>query len=228
MQVVAIVVSLVVTLVALPLIVKAVLEMLQVIRTGKPAIGRTDNPAKRTTNMLIETFGHTRMLQWHWVGILHWFAFAAFIVLSTAVAQAFFQLFKADFTWPIIGQFFLYEWIGEVLGLLGALAILPLIIYRQVKHRAVSSARAASSAHAWARRTSSRPWCSSRASRSCSSAALSTTWRRRTAASTPSTRLPSTSRSRSTSATCSRPVPTRSTRSRTSSTSSRWSRSSLR
>jgi Fe-S oxidoreductase len=134
MQVFAIVVSLLVTVVALPLIAKAVSSMLQVIRTGKPVVGRRDNPAKRTANMLIETFGHTRMLQWSWIGVLHWFAYAAFLVLSTAVAQAFFQLFKADFQWPIIGKFFLYEWAGEFFGLLGALAIIPLIIYRQVKH----------------------------------------------------------------------------------------------
>ena len=136
MQVVAIVVSFAFTAVAVPLTAIAVRRMLAVIRTGTggQATGRTDDPAARTVNMLKETFLHTRMLQWTWVGVLHWFAYAAFLFLSTAVAQAFFQLFKADFAWPIIGKWFLYEWIGEALGLLGALAIIPLIIYRQVKH----------------------------------------------------------------------------------------------
>lgn len=64
----------------------------------------------------------------------HWFAYAAFLVLSTAVLQAFFQLFKADFAWPIIGHWVLYEWVCEILGLLGAIAIIPLSIYRQIKH----------------------------------------------------------------------------------------------
>jgi len=136
MQVVAIVISLGVTAVAVPLTVLAVRRMLAVIRTGTgaQATGRTNDPAARTVNMLKETFLHTRMLQWTWVGILHWFAYAAFLFLSTAVAQAFFQLFKADFAWPIIGKWFLYEWVGEALGLLGALAIIPLIVYRQIKH----------------------------------------------------------------------------------------------
>lgn len=136
MQVVAIVVSLAFTAVAVPLTAIAVRRMLAVIRTGTggQATGRTNDPAARTVNMLKETFLHTRMLQWTWVGVLHWFAYAAFLFLSTAVAQAFFQLFKADFAWPIIGKWFLYEWVGEALGLLGALAIIPLIIYRQVKH----------------------------------------------------------------------------------------------
>jgi len=136
MQVVAIIVSLGITAIAVPLTVIAVRKMLGVIRIGAggQSAGRTGNPGGRTVNMLKETFLHTRMLQWTWVGALHWFAYAAFLFLSTAVAQAYFQLFKPDFAWPIIGKFFLYEWIGEALGLLGALAIIPLIIYRQVKH----------------------------------------------------------------------------------------------
>ncbi|KRF12322.1 Fe-S cluster protein [Nocardioides sp. Soil797] len=130
MQIFAIVVSLAVSAVAVVMTVRAVQSMLATIRIGQPALGRTDQPGKRTLNMLKETVLHTRMLQWTWVGILHWFAFAAFIVLSTAVLQAFFQLFKADFAWPIIGHFFLYEWICEFIGLLGAVAIVPLFIYR--------------------------------------------------------------------------------------------------
>ncbi|WP_156388768.1 heterodisulfide reductase-related iron-sulfur binding cluster, partial [Nocardioides sp. Root151] len=134
MQIFAIVVSLAVTVVAVVLTTRAVRAMLGTIRIGQPALGRTDRPAARTVTMLKETFLHTRMLQWTWVGILHWFAYAAFLVLSTAVLQAFFQLFKADFAWPIIGHWALYEWVCEFLGLLGALAIIPLSIYRQIKH----------------------------------------------------------------------------------------------
>ena len=134
MQLVAIIVSLAVTAITIPVTVVAVRRMTAVIRAGGPAPGRTDDPAARTVNMLKETFLHTRMLQWSWIGALHWFVYLAFIVLATAVAQAFFQLFDPEFVWPIIGHFFLYEWISEAIGLLGALAIIPLAIYRQVKH----------------------------------------------------------------------------------------------
>lgn len=130
MQTIAIVVSLAFSVVAIALTTRAVRAMLGVIRAGAPALGRTDRPAARLLNMLKETLLHTRMLQWTWVGILHWFAFAAFIVLSSAVMQAFFQIFDAEFAWPIVGTLFLYEWVCEVIGLLGALAIIPLIIYR--------------------------------------------------------------------------------------------------
>ncbi len=134
MQVVAIVVSLVITAVALPLITKAVRDMLKVIRTGQPLIGRRDRPAKRTANMFIETFGHTRMFQRKWVAVAHWFVYAAFIFLSTAVMQGYIQLFKPEFAWPIVGHWYPYEWAAEALGLLSTIGIVYLIAVRQWNH----------------------------------------------------------------------------------------------
>lgn len=130
MQTVAIVISLAISVVAIALTARAVSAMLGVIRKGQPAPGRTGNPVGRTVTMVKETFGHTRMLQWTWVGILHWFAFAAFLFLSTAVAAAFPQLFDPEWTIPLIGKWAVYEWTAEILGLLGSLAIIPLIYYR--------------------------------------------------------------------------------------------------
>ena len=72
----AIVVSLALTVVAIALLVPAVRRMLGVIRSGQPAPGRNENPTGRAATMLKETFLHTRMLQWHWVGIMHWFVYA--------------------------------------------------------------------------------------------------------------------------------------------------------
>ena len=134
MQIVAIVISFAFTAVAVALTVRAVRSMLAVIRQGQPAPGRADNPGRRLWVMVKETFGHTRMLQWTWVGALHWFAFAAFIFLSTAVAAAYPQLFDPEFTIPVVGQGWIYEWPAEILGLLGSLAIIPLIVYR-LTHR---------------------------------------------------------------------------------------------
>ncbi|GAA1510386.1 hypothetical protein GCM10009788_13490 [Nocardioides humi] len=134
MQIVAIVVSLAVSVVAVALTARAVGAMLGVIRRGQPAPGRTGNPLGRTMTMVKETILHTRMLQWTWVGVLHWFAFAAFLFLSTAVAAAFPQLFSPEWTIPVIGKWVVYEWTAELLGLLGTLAIIPLIVYR-LTHR---------------------------------------------------------------------------------------------
>ncbi|QSR33081.1 Fe-S cluster protein [Nocardioides sp. S5] len=134
MQMIAIVVSFALTAVAVAMLVPAVRRMLGVIRAGQPAPGRTDNPAGRTTTMLKETFLHTRMLQWHWVGIMHWFVYAAFLFLSTAVLAAYFQLFEPSFAWPLIGHWYPYEWFSELIGLLSTVGIIYLILVRQRHH----------------------------------------------------------------------------------------------
>ncbi|VXC41810.1 heterodisulfide reductase-related iron-sulfur binding cluster [Aeromicrobium sp. 9AM] len=134
MRVVAIVVSLAITAVAVALAVKAVRDMVAVIRKGQPAIGRTDNKGARWANMFKETLGHTRMLQWQWIGIMHWFVFAGFIFLSSMVLGAYFQVFDAHQALPIIGHWVVYEWPAEVLSWLTLIGIVYLIAVRQKNH----------------------------------------------------------------------------------------------
>ena len=74
MQIFAIVVSLAITAVAVIMTTRAVRSILGVIGQGQAAPGRSDAPLSRLITMVKETFGHTRMLQWTWVGTLHWFA----------------------------------------------------------------------------------------------------------------------------------------------------------
>ena len=134
MQIFAIVVSLAITVVAVAALVVAVRGMLRVLRQGQPALDRSDRPGARTATMLKETLLHTWMVQWTWVGVMHWFVFAGFIVLSAAVLTGYFQLFDPEFVLPVIGHFFLYEWMSEGLGLLSTVGIVFLIVYRQL-HR---------------------------------------------------------------------------------------------
>lgn len=134
MQVFAIAVGLGITVVAVALATLAVRSMLSVIRAGQPAVGRNDNRGARFKNMLIETVGHTRMLQWSWIGVMHWFVFVGFIYLSTMVIGAYPLLFDAHAVLPIIGRWFVYEWIAEALSWLTLLGILYLIFVRQRNH----------------------------------------------------------------------------------------------
>ena len=131
MQVVAIVVSLAITAVAVALAARAVASMVRVVRMGQQTHNRTDNPGTRWKNMLVETLGHTRMLQWHWIGIMHWFVFAGFILLSTMVAAAYFQIFDAHAVLPIIGHWVVYQWVADLLSWLTLIGILYLIFVRQ-------------------------------------------------------------------------------------------------
>ncbi|OUZ09171.1 Fe-S cluster protein [Aeromicrobium sp. PE09-221] len=134
MSLVAGIISLAVTAVAVSLAVVGIRQMLRVIRAGQPAVGRTDQPTKRLGTMLKETVLHTRMLQWTWVGIMHWFVFAGFIYLSTAVLTGYFQVWDPHFLLPIIGTWYPFVWLTEILSWLTVIGIAYLIYIRQKNH----------------------------------------------------------------------------------------------
>src|SRR6476660_2965404 len=129
MQIFAIVVSLAIAAVGITLFVRAIRQIIAVMKVGQPA-ARSDNPGKRTATMLKESLGHTRMLQWHWVGAGHWFIFIGFGLLFFTLVTAFGQLFHPEFALPLIGHFFLWEWLTEVVTFVMLAAIIAFIGYR--------------------------------------------------------------------------------------------------
>ncbi len=126
--------SLVATAIAVVILTPGIRSMLAVIRAGSEAHGRKDQPGARLKNMLIETLGHTRMLQWHWVGIMHWAIFFSFLILSSAVATAYLQVWNPHAVLPIIGHWFLFEWVSEFIAWLGLIGVAVFIVYRQMNH----------------------------------------------------------------------------------------------
>ncbi|HPU14386.1 MAG TPA: (Fe-S)-binding protein [Aeromicrobium sp.] len=126
--------TLVATALAVYYLAPGIKRMLGVIRAGAPAYGRNENPKARLKNMLVETLGHTRMLQWHWIGIMHWAVFFSFLILSSAVATAYLQVWNPHLVLPIIGHFFLFEWVTEAIAWLGLIGIAVLIWIRQKNH----------------------------------------------------------------------------------------------
>ncbi|GAA1566912.1 heterodisulfide reductase-related iron-sulfur binding cluster [Kribbella sancticallisti] len=129
MQILAIVVSLAVAAVGIALFGKTIGHMVSVIKLGQPA-GRTDNPGQRTATLARESLLHTRMLQWSHIGVLHWFVAFGFIGLFLSLVTAFGQLFDAHFALPIIGHWFVFEWVSEFLTWTGLIAIAGLIVIR--------------------------------------------------------------------------------------------------
>jgi Fe-S oxidoreductase len=130
MQIFAIVVSLAIAAVGIALFVKAIRQIIATVKIGQPTVGRTNDPGARWTNMLKETLGHTRMLQWSVVGVGHWFVFIGFGLLFFTLLTAFGQLFDAHFALPLIGHFFLFEWVSELFTVLMLIAIIGFIGYR--------------------------------------------------------------------------------------------------
>jgi Fe-S oxidoreductase len=132
MQIFAIVVSLAIAAVGIALFVKAIRSMIAVVRTGQPIV-RNDNKGARWANMLKETLAHTRMLQWTAVGIGHWFVFVGFGLLFFTLVTAFGQIFDPHFALPLIGHFFLYEWVSELFTTVMLVAIVAFIGYRMTR-----------------------------------------------------------------------------------------------
>src|SRR3954447_5002868 len=135
MQILAIVVSLAIAAVGIALFVKAIREIIATVRIGQPTVGRSADKPARWVNMLKETLGHTRMLQWSVVGIGHWFVFIGFGLLFFTLVTAFGQLFDAHFALPLIGHFFLFEWVSELFTVLMLIAIVAFIGYRASRPR---------------------------------------------------------------------------------------------
>ena len=133
MQIFAIVVSLAIAAVGIALFVQAIRSIIATIRIGQPTAGRTDHKAARWTNMLKETLGHTRMLQWTAMGVGHWFVFIGFGLLFFTLLTAFGQLFDPHFALPLIGHFFLYEWVSELFTVGMLIAIVAFIGYRATR-----------------------------------------------------------------------------------------------
>ncbi|MCK1794751.1 (Fe-S)-binding protein [Streptomyces sp. XM4193] len=134
MQLVAIVVSLTLSVVGIALFARAIAEIYRFVKLGQPvpAGSRTNDWKLRTATLIKEFLGHTRMNRWAVVGVAHWFVAIGFLTLPPTLANAYGQLFQADWMLPVIGGFVPYEMYIEFIGLMTVVGILTLIVIRQL------------------------------------------------------------------------------------------------
>jgi Fe-S oxidoreductase len=132
MQLAAIIVSLVLTVVGVALLARAIGQFVRYFKLGQPvpAGSRTDNPYQRSVTLAKEFLGHTRMNRWGIVGVAHWFVAVGFLTLPPTLAQAFGQLFQADWVLPYIGEFLPFELYIEFIGVMTILGIAVLMVIR--------------------------------------------------------------------------------------------------
>ncbi len=130
-QIVATVLAGLVTLVAVVLAVRAVMQITAVIRLGRPDPARFTDQGTRTRTMLVETLGHTRMLKWSVIGAAHWFVMVSFMILFLLVLEAYFEVVDPSGGLPLIGHWTIYGLVTELIGVLGLAGILVLIAIRQ-------------------------------------------------------------------------------------------------
>ncbi|WP_027342800.1 (Fe-S)-binding protein [Hamadaea tsunoensis] len=129
-QIVTTVLAFAITVVAVVLVWRAVVRMLAVIKLGQPDPTRTRDKGARLKVMLAETVGHTRMLKWTPVGIAHWFVMVGFVLLSSLVLEAYFEVVSPTGELPVIGGWGLFGFVTEWVGVLGIPAILYLMYVR--------------------------------------------------------------------------------------------------
>ncbi|MFD5121960.1 Fe-S oxidoreductase, partial [Streptomyces sp. NPDC058385] len=132
MQLAAIIVSLVLTMVGVALLARAIGQFVRYFKLGRPVPtgSRTANPYQRSVTLMREFLGHTRMNRWGIVGVAHWFVAIGFLTLPPTLAQAFGQLFKADWVLPVIGNWLPFEMYTEFIGVMTVLGIAILMTIR--------------------------------------------------------------------------------------------------
>ncbi|MFD5946367.1 (Fe-S)-binding protein [Streptomyces collinus] len=132
MQLAAIIVSLVLTVVGVALLARAIGQFVRYFKLGQPvpAGTRTDNPYQRSVTLVTEFLGHTRMNRWGIVGVAHWFVAVGFLTLPPTIITAYGQLFQADWTLPVIGGFLPYELYIEFIAAMTTLGIATLMVIR--------------------------------------------------------------------------------------------------
>ncbi|MEV1293941.1 (Fe-S)-binding protein [Pseudonocardia sp. NPDC049635] len=122
--------------VAVVLVARTVAKMVSIIRLGQPAPDRIGPFGPRFLTMLTETLGHTRMLKWSHIGVLHWMVMVGFGGLFLALVEAFVEVWNPTFHLPLIGTWSVYSLFVEILGVATVVGIGALIVIRQLHNPA--------------------------------------------------------------------------------------------
>ena len=115
----------------------------RLIRSGQPAVGRTDDKGVRAQAEVVEVVGQRKLLAWTVPGLAHAFAFWGFCILALTIVEAFGALVDRNFSIPVIDQ---WAWIPFVedffaVAVLIALAVFTVIRIMQNPHKVGRTSR---------------------------------------------------------------------------------------
>ncbi|MFL6116501.1 MAG: (Fe-S)-binding protein [Catenulispora sp.] len=131
MQLAAVVVSLVISVIGFGLLGRTAAYIYQFVKLGQPTApgARTNAPLERTRNLFREFAGHTRLARRgkRWIGAMHWVVMVGFGLLFFTLVTAYGQLFDADWAIPLIGRWWPFEFVVEVVAFVMIFAIAGLI-----------------------------------------------------------------------------------------------------
>ena len=134
-----------ITVVALVLLVIRTKKLIGIYKKGQPDSTRGNDKAQRFRMAFGEIFGHTKMFNFSVVGLAHWFVMVGFFVLFGTLATAYGQIINPYFALPVIGHFWVYEYITELIAWATGISIVALIGIRQVTLRTNKRSRFAGS-----------------------------------------------------------------------------------
>ena len=127
------------TLALLMLVVTAVvagrriLWLRRLIRSGRPAPGRTDDMADRLRAQATEVFGQRRLLKWTVPGVAHFLTFWGFVVLAITIVEAYGALvISDDFAFPFFGH---ARWLGFLEDLFAVAVLIGITIFAILRLR---------------------------------------------------------------------------------------------
>ena len=120
-----------ITVVALALVARAVNQLLAIYKKGQPDPTRGNEKSARFKNMLKETVGHTKMINFSVTGVAHWFVMVGFLSLFGTLVTAYGQVFNPEFALPVIGHWSPYIYFTQFIAWATGIGIVILIAIRQ-------------------------------------------------------------------------------------------------
>jgi ferredoxin len=100
------------------------------IRSGQPAVGRTDQVGARVQVEATEVLGQKKLLKWSVPGIAHVLVFFGFLILTLTVVEAFGELFYAKFAFPIIGTWPIVRFLEDLFAVLVLVGVAVFAVIR--------------------------------------------------------------------------------------------------
>jgi Fe-S oxidoreductase len=130
--VLSIVLGLAITVIALTITLRRLGVLTRLIRSGQPAVGRTDQPERRIQAELVEVAGQKKLLKWTVPGTAHFFAMWGFIVLGLTIIEAYGALFSRSFAIPVLQN---WAWVPLVEDFFTVAVILALVVFALIRVR---------------------------------------------------------------------------------------------
>ena len=128
------VIGVAVSVVAWGMFVAAVLRQVRTIRLGQPDPTRNGPFLPRLGTLVKEFAAHTRMAKVRTVAPWHWLVMWGFLIGSLVLFEAYGEVFVPAWHWPIIGDWAVWNFVTEVLGVGTVVGGVALVIIRQLNH----------------------------------------------------------------------------------------------